>query len=101
MNQILSFAREAAGAAGAIDTHAAEAAVTQLLDGRDLDRAQAQAVFTSIVEGNLPDALMAAVFVALRVRGETSEELIGAAAALRRAAQPFPSPDYLFADSCG
>src|SRR5439155_4796138 len=33
--------------------------------------------------------------------GETSEELIGAAAALRRAAQPFPSPDYLFADSCG
>jgi anthranilate phosphoribosyltransferase len=80
---------------------AAEDAVEQLLDGRDLDRRQAEAIFTSIVEGRLPDALMAAVFVALRVRGETSEELIGAATALRAAARAFPSPDYLFADSCG
>jgi anthranilate phosphoribosyltransferase len=44
---------------------------------------------------------MAAVFVALRVRGETAEELIGAALALRSAARAFPSPNYLFADSCG
>jgi anthranilate phosphoribosyltransferase len=80
---------------------AAEDAVEQLLDGRDLDRRQAEAIFPSIVEGRLPDALMAAVFVALRVRGETSEELIGAATALRAAARAFPSPDYLFADSCG
>jgi anthranilate phosphoribosyltransferase len=80
---------------------AAEDAVEQLLDGRHLDRRQAEAIFTSIVEGRLPDALMAAVFVALRVRGETSEELIGAATALRAAARAFPSPDYLFADSCG
>jgi anthranilate phosphoribosyltransferase len=44
---------------------------------------------------------MAAAFVALRVKGETSEELIGAAQALRSAARSFPSPAYLFADSCG
>jgi anthranilate phosphoribosyltransferase len=44
---------------------------------------------------------MAAAFVALRLKGETSEELTGAALALRGAARPFPSPDYLFADSCG
>jgi anthranilate phosphoribosyltransferase len=44
---------------------------------------------------------MAAAFVALRVKGETSSELIGAADALRSAARAFPSPAYLFADSCG
>jgi anthranilate phosphoribosyltransferase len=44
---------------------------------------------------------MAATFVALRVRGETAEELIGAAEALREASRAFPSPGYVFADSCG
>jgi anthranilate phosphoribosyltransferase len=44
---------------------------------------------------------MAAAFVALRVKGETAEELTGAALALREAARPFPTPSYLFADSCG
>jgi anthranilate phosphoribosyltransferase len=39
--------------------------------------------------------------VALRVKGETAAELIGAAKALRAAATPFPSPRGLFADSCG
>lgn len=101
MTQILSIVRKDSEVARSGDFPAAEGAVMQLLDGKDLSRAQAQAVFTSIVDGRLPDALMAAVFVALRVRGETSEELIGAARALRAAARPFPSPDYLFADSCG
>ena len=44
---------------------------------------------------------MAAAFVALRVKGETVEELTGAALALRAAARAFPAPSYLFADSCG
>ena len=101
MTQYLSIVRTDAPAASSGDFSAAEGAVMQLLDGKDLTRGQAQAVFASIVEGRLPDALMAAVFVALRVRGETAEELIGAAKALRAAARPFPSPDYLFADSCG
>ena len=102
MSQILSLVRETADA---VETTAglgaAELAIGQLLDGHDLDRGQARELFSQIVEGQLPDPLMAAVFVALRVRGETAEELIGAAGALRSAARPFPSPDYLFADSCG
>jgi anthranilate phosphoribosyltransferase len=79
----------------------AERSIAQLLERKDLDRSQARALFTEIVEGRLPEPLMAAAFVALRFKGETSEELTGAAFALRSAAQPFPSPDYLFADSCG
>lgn len=78
-----------------------ERSIARLLDRRDLDRREARALFTEIVEGRLPDPLMAAAFVALRFKGETAEELTGAALALRSAARPFPSPDYLFADSCG
>jgi anthranilate phosphoribosyltransferase len=78
-----------------------EQSISQLLERRDLDRLQAEALFAEIVEGRLPEPLMAAAFVALRFKGETSEELTGAALALRAAARPFPSPEYLFADSCG
>ena len=78
-----------------------ERSIALLLERKDLDRAQASELFSQIVEGQLPEPLMAATFVALRFKGETAEELTGAALALRAAARPFPSPDYLFADSCG
>lgn len=80
---------------------AVERSIARLLDRRDLDRDEARELFTEIVEGRLPEPLMAAAFVALRFKGESSEELTGAALALRAAARPFPRPDYLFADSCG
>ena len=99
MNQVLTFPR-AAVAAPAADPDA-EAAITRLLDGEDLDRASTRSLFARIVDGSLSEPLMAAAFVALRVKGETAEELIGAAEALRAAASPFPSPATLFADSCG
>ena len=78
-----------------------EHTIARLLDRQDLNREEARAVFTELVEGRLPEPLMAAAFVALRFKGETAEELTGAALALREAARPFPSPSYLFADSCG
>ena len=102
MSQILSIARAPAETGGAAaDAVLAEYAVSRLLDGHDLGRDEAEELFGRIVEGRLSDPLMAAVFVALRVRGETAEELIGAASALRAAARSFPSPNRLFADSCG
>jgi anthranilate phosphoribosyltransferase len=41
------------------------------------------------------------MLIALRMKGETAEEMIGAARALSAAAQPFERPEYLFADCCG
>jgi anthranilate phosphoribosyltransferase len=105
MTQNLSLAaarEESAGRTPAAQLDpAAEQAVSQLLEGRDLDRQRARTLFAELVEGRLPPPLMAAAFVALRMKGETSEELTGAALSLRAAAKPFPRPDYLFADSCG
>src|SRR3712207_1092503 len=79
----------------------ADAALARLLDGRDLAPAEAEAVFAALVAGELDEAAIAALLVALRLKGETAEELIGAASALRAADVDFPRPDYLFADSCG
>lgn len=100
MNQCLTISRQAP-AAEAPAADIAENAIARLLDGNDLDRSTARELFERLVEGSLSEPLMAATFVALRVRGETSEELIGAAEALRDAARAFPSPGYMFADSCG
>ena len=79
----------------------AELIIAKLLEVKDLDRREAELLFAELVEGCLTEPLMAAAFVALRLKGETAEELSGAALALRRAARAFPRPDYLFADSCG
>ena len=100
MSQVLAFSRDEA-AAPAAPCPAAEAAIGRLLEGRDLDRAATRTLFAKVVDGSLSEPLMAAAFVALRVKGESAEELIGAAEALRGAARPFPSPAGLFADSCG
>jgi anthranilate phosphoribosyltransferase len=98
MNQLSTIARVGGPA---LSNHSAEPAISRLLDGQDLDRSEARELFSRIVEGSLPEPLMAAAFVALRLKGETAEELTGAALALRAAARPFPRPSYLFADSCG
>lgn len=99
MDQILCISGASAALAEA--GHCAETAISQLLDGVDLDRDEARQLFARIVDGSLSEPLMAAAFVALRIKGETPEELIGAAEALRSAAENFAAPDYLFADSCG
>src|SRR5689334_3136643 len=100
MNQLLTFPREVRPASEVHDVHS-ELAIASLFDGAPLDRSAARQLFARIVEGSLSEPLMAAAFVALRVKGETAEELIGAAQALRAAARPFPAPAGMFADSCG
>ena len=100
MNQMTTLAAVDA-AAQADDVPAAEAAIARLLGGEALDRAGSRALFSLLVAGRLPDPLMAALFVALLLKGETADELVGAAEALRAAARPFPRPAYLYADSCG
>ncbi len=68
---------------------------------RALTRGEAERLFEAIVGGAIPGPTLAAILAALKVRGETPDEIAGAAAALRAAATPFPRPDYDFADTCG
>jgi len=75
--------------------------VRAVLEGARLSQAEARALFAALVEGRVEEVLLAAALGALKVRGETAEEMAGAAEALREAAAPFPSPEGLFADTCG
>ena len=73
----------------------------RLLDGEDLTIEESEHLFERLVLGKLEPAEIAGMLVALRMKGETAEEMMGAALGLFAAAQPFDRPDYLFADCCG
>ncbi len=72
-----------------------------LLAGEDLTSDEAEHLFERLVLGKLEPAEIAGMLIALRMKGETAAEMIGAARALSAAAAPFERPDYLFADCCG
>ena len=73
----------------------------RLLAGEDLTAEDAEHLFERLVLGKLEAAEIAGMLIALRMKGETAEEMIGSARGLFAAALPFDSPDYLFADCCG
>lgn len=73
----------------------------KLLTGEDLPAADSQHLFERLVLGRLEPAEIAGMLIALRMKGETAEEMIGAAHALSAAALPFERPDYPYADCCG
>ncbi len=58
--------------------------------GESLNRAESRAVMTDVLAGKCTDAQIAALLVALRIKGETVEEIVGFAEAIRDAAAPLP-----------
>ena len=60
-----------------------QAALSRLLDGHDLDRNEARRVMGSIMEGEATPAQIGGFLVALRLKGETAEEIAGCAEAMR------------------
>lgn len=77
------------------------AVVLDTLSRRHLTRAETRAAFGQLMEGGYSEVEIAALVSALKARGESPEEIAGAALALRETAVPFPRPDYPFADTCG
>lgn len=73
----------------------------KLLTGEDLPIEDSEDLFERLVLGKLEPAEIAGMLIALRMKGETADEMIGAARALSAAALPFDRPDYLYADCCG
>jgi anthranilate phosphoribosyltransferase len=71
-------------------------ALARLLDGHDLDRADARAVMDEIMGGEATPAQIGGFLVALRLKGETPDEIAGFAEAIRgRGVAVAPSRDDL------
>jgi anthranilate phosphoribosyltransferase len=60
-----------------------KSALGAVVDGRSLTKDEAEAAMASVMDGEATPALLAALLVALRMRGETVEELAGFASAMR------------------
>jgi anthranilate phosphoribosyltransferase len=58
-------------------------ALARLLDGKDLSREESRRVMDSIMSGEATPAQIGGFLVALRLKGETADEIAGAAEAMR------------------
>ena len=76
-------------------------AIKDLIAGADLGRARTRAVMEQIMSGQATDAQIGAFLVALRIKGETIDEIAGGAEAMREKATPIVTvrPDLI--DTCG
>ena len=65
-----------------------QAALGRLLEGRDLSREQAREVMDEIMRGDTTPAQIGGFLVALRIKGETADEIAGCAEAMREHVLP-------------
>ncbi len=76
--------------------------LNQLISGQDLSFADMQALMRQVMSGELTQAQMAAVLVALRIKGETVDEIAAAASIMRELStkvHTHRSPHLI--DTCG
>jgi anthranilate phosphoribosyltransferase len=76
-------------------------AIGKLVEQRDLTQEEATAAMRQIMEGHATPAQVAAFLVALRMKGETIEEITGCARVMREKVTPVRGPDAGLVDTCG
>jgi len=94
------------GAAFWVSPGPLDGAIAFAMNGDDLSRPEAQRAMEEILRGNVPDAQIAQFLAALRFKGETVEELVGFATAMRcHAPRIFPDghpiAEEALVDTCG
>jgi anthranilate phosphoribosyltransferase len=75
----------------------------RLVSAHDLPAADAEAAMRVILRGEASQARIAAFLIALKMKGETAEELVGFARAMRQMAVPIDAglPGQTLLDTCG
>lgn len=76
-------------------------AIAALIERRDLDEATMTAVMQAVMTGEATDAQIGAFLVALRMKGETIEEIRAAAGVMRSLATRVDVPRTGLVDTCG
>jgi len=77
------------------------AAIKKVVEGRHLDRDEMREVFAHVMDGNATDVQKTALLIALRMKGETAEEITGAAMAMRERVTPLEVDRDGIVDTCG
>jgi anthranilate phosphoribosyltransferase len=78
-----------------------QSALAQLLDGRDLTRDEARSVMDTIMSGEATPAQIGGFLVALRLKGETADEIAGCAEAMRAHVLPVSPQRSDLVDTAG
>ncbi|MGH7724026.1 MAG: anthranilate phosphoribosyltransferase [Candidatus Eiseniibacteriota bacterium] len=76
-------------------------ALSRVVAGESLAENEAAAVMREILEGGATPVQIGGLAVALRMKGETVDEVVGLARAMRAAAIPFPDVPRPLVDTCG
>jgi anthranilate phosphoribosyltransferase len=77
------------------------AAIKRIVDGQHLGREEMHEVFSAVMDGKTSDVQKSAFLVALRMKGETAEEITGAAMAMRERVTPLDVDRENLVDTCG
>jgi anthranilate phosphoribosyltransferase len=89
------------------DNYAIHTALDKAISEEDLTRAESESAMEDILSGRANDVQIAALLTALHMKGETVDELVGFATAMRRHATPIFPPghtraaDEMIVDTCG
>jgi anthranilate phosphoribosyltransferase len=78
-----------------------EAAIRKAVDGQHLGRDEMHDVFGEVMDGRATDVQKSALLIALRMKGETAEEITGAAMAMRERVTPLTVDRDRIIDTCG
>lgn len=73
----------------------------KLYQGDHISREQSKKLFIEIIKNKISQEQLSAILISMKIRGETPEEIAGAADAFIVSANKFPRPNYLFADIVG
>jgi len=76
-------------------------AIKKLVAGEDLERNAMYDVFGYVMDGKASDIQKSAFLIALRMKGETAEEITGAAMAMRARVTPLKTDSVNVIDTCG
>ncbi|MBS11232.1 MAG: anthranilate phosphoribosyltransferase [Gemmatimonadetes bacterium] len=76
-------------------------AIAGLVEGNDLKRKEMVSVMSAIMSGETTDAQIGAFLTGLRIKGETVDEIRGAAEVMREKAEKVKTSHSVIVDTCG
>jgi len=78
-----------------------DVAIRRIAEGQHLGRDEMHEVFSEVMDGCATDVQKTALLIALRMKGETADEITGAAMAMRERVTPLTVDREQIIDTCG